>query len=87
MVRKVPIVKKQIEEETAKVKGGFEKELLAPTAELADILELPEHGLGQHEIIELTKTYLGCGHFDWRQGTQSGTVYNGIGIYKSCHCN
>ncbi len=28
-------------------------------------------------IIEQTKLYLGLGEFDWRKGTQSGTVYNG----------
>ncbi len=25
----------------------------------------------------MTKLYLGLGEFDWTQGTQSGTVYNG----------
>ena len=77
-MKKIPSVRKKLEDETAKVRVGFEKEMLGPTSELADILKIPEQGLGQDEIIDLTKQYLGCGHFDWKQGTQSGTVYNGI---------
>ena len=44
---------------------------------LKDIVQLPESGMSREEILELTKTYLGLGEYDWRQGTQSGTVYNG----------
>ena len=71
------MVAKQIEEETEKVRVGFEKEMLEPTSEISDLLALPDQGMNHDEVLALTKTYLGCGHFDWKQGTFSGTVYNG----------
>ena len=75
--RKFPSVQKQIKEETEKVRVGFEKEMLDPTSQLADILELPQNKMAPDQVLELTKSYLQCGHFDWKQGTFSGTVYNG----------
>ncbi len=51
--------------------------MLSHSAHLKDINELPEQGWSKEEILEQTKIYLGLGEFDWRQGTQSGTVYNG----------
>lgn len=77
LVKKLPMVAKQIEEETEKVRVGFEKEMLEPTSEISDLLSLPDQGMNHDEVLALTKTYLGCGHFDWKQGTFSGTVYNG----------
>ena len=59
------------------MKNTFEKELLSHSAHLKDINHLPETGWSRDEIIAQTKIYLGLGEFDWRQGTQSGTVYNG----------
>ena len=76
-VKKLPMVQKQIQEETEKVRVGFEKEMLEPTAEIPDMLTLPQNGMNHDEVLELTKSYLGCGEFDWKQGTFSGTVYNG----------
>ena len=69
LLKKLPSVAKQIEEETEKVRVGFEKEMLEPTSEIPDLLTLPDQGLNHDEVLELTKTYLGCGHFDWKQGT------------------
>ena len=51
--------------------------MLEPTNELPDLLELPDSKMTTEQVLELTKTYLGCGEFDWKQGTFSGTVYNG----------
>jgi hypothetical protein len=64
------------------VKKSFEKELLSHSAHLKDINHLPETGWSRDEIIAQTKIYLGLGEFDWRQGTQSGTVYNGYYLKK-----
>jgi hypothetical protein len=60
-----------------KVRKNFEKELLGHSAHLKDINRLPENGWSKDEILKQTKIYLGLGEFDWTQGTQSGTVYNG----------
>ena len=65
------------------MKKSFEKELLSHSAHLKDINHLPETGWSRDEIIAQTKIYLGLGEFDWRQGTQSGTVYNGY-YFKMC---
>jgi len=77
LARKLPQVKAQIEAETEKVRSSFCKEMLEPTNELPDLLELPDSKMTTEQVLELTKTYLGCGEFDWKQGTFSGTVYNG----------
>jgi len=77
LLRKLPQVKAQIEEETEKVRTSFEEEMLTPTNDLADFLALPDGKMTSEEVLELTRTYLGCGEFDWKQGTFSGTVYNG----------
>lgn len=77
LARKLPMVKKQIEEETEKVRVSFEKEMLEPTINLEDINQLPVDKKSPDQVLELTKAYLGCGEFDWKQGTFSGTVYNG----------
>lgn len=77
LVRKLPMVKKQIEEETSKVRKGFREEMLNPTSELADLTVLPRDGMNHDEVLEMTKSYLGCGKFNWKEGTFSGTVYNG----------
>ena len=77
LARKLPMVQKQIKEETEKVRVSFEAEMLKPTNELEDMLKLPSSKMSPEEVLKLTKTYLGCGHFDWKQGTFSGTVYNG----------
>lgn len=76
-MRKLPMVQRQIEEETEKVRRGFEKEMLEPTKDLPDMTTLPDNKLDPQQVLDLTKSYLGCGSFDWKQGTFSGTVYNG----------
>ena len=59
------------------MRKNFEHELLSQSGHLKDLNHLPEDGLNKKEILELVKTYLGLGEYDWRKGTQSGTVYNG----------
>ena len=80
MMQKLPMVKKQIEAETAKVRKNFTEELLHPTAQLPDLLLLPKDGLNHDDVLSLTKSYLGCGEYNWKDGTFSGTVYNGNDI-------
>lgn len=77
MMRKIPFVQNKVAEEMSKMKVNFEKELLSSSEHLDDFTTLPAKGRSRDEIMELTKTYLGLGEFDWTKGTQSGTVYNG----------
>ena len=74
LARKLPIVRGRIQTEMVKVRENFERELLDS---MEDFESLPEKGKTRDEIVGLTNTYLGLGHFDWTKGTQSGTVYNG----------
>lgn len=76
-VRKLPRVRSKIEEETEKVRQGFERELLEPTIDLQEFLQLPDIKMNSEDVLALTRKYLDCGSFDWKQGTLSGTVYNG----------
>lgn len=77
LVKKLPMVRKKIEDETQKVRENFEKEMLEPTSTIVDVTKLPPNGSSAEEIVKRAEEYLGCGHFDWTQGSQSGTVYNG----------
>ena len=76
-MKKLPNVKEQIKAESAKVRKGFSEEMQAPTSQLSDMIHLPKSGLNDQEVLELTENYLGCGKYNWKEGTLSGTVYNG----------
>ena len=76
-MKKLPNVKEQIKAESAKVRKGFSEEMQAPTSQLSDMIHLPKNGLKDQEVLELTENYLGCGKYNWKEGTLSGTVYNG----------
>ena len=76
-MKKLPNVKEQIEAESAKVRKGFSEEMQAPTSQLSEMIHLPKNGLNDQEVLKLTENYLGCGKYNWKDGTLSGTVYNG----------
>jgi len=76
LIRKIPMVKKKIEGEIGKVQDSLEAEHLSLTSHLDDILELPEHGLTEDEVLKLATVYTDLGDADWRNGSESGTVYN-----------
>ena len=76
-MKKLPNVKEQIEAESAKVRKGFSEEMQAPTSQLSEMIHLPKNGLNDQDILKLTENYLGCGKYNWKDGTLSGTVYNG----------
>ena len=58
------------------MKISFEKEHLSLTGHLDDILELPEKGLTEEEVLKLARVYTDLGDGDWKNGSESGTVYN-----------
>jgi len=76
-IRKIPYVKEKIQSEISKVQDGMEKEHLALTGHLEDILELPAQGMTEDDVLKLAKVYADLGDADWKNGSESGTVYNG----------
>ena len=58
------------------MKDGLEKEHLSLTGHLEDMLELPDRGLTEDEVLKLATVYSELGDADWRNGSESGTVYN-----------
>ena len=56
---------------------NFEKEHLRYSTGLQDFETLPEQGLNTDVVLKEAKKYVGLGHFDWKTGSESGTVYNG----------
>ena len=62
----MPNVKNQIEAEAAKVRKGFMKEMQNPTSQLPEMVELPKNGLNDEEVLNLTKSYLECGKYNWK---------------------
>ena len=56
--------------------------MLEPTNELPDLLELPDSKMTTEQVLELTKTYLGCGEFDWKQGRALPDITSGPEVRK-----
>jgi len=76
LVKKIPAVRRKIENEKNKIRQSFLEELNKPSKDIVDILTLPESGLSSDQIIQQTKAYLTLGDMDWQNGAMSGTVYN-----------
>jgi len=76
-VRKLPFVKKQIEEETSKVQVDLEKEFLKYCTEVDNYEKLPEQGMKLETVLSEAKKIINLGNGDWKSGSESGTVYNG----------
>ncbi|XP_040566566.1 sphingosine-1-phosphate lyase [Lepeophtheirus salmonis] len=75
--RKVPIVKRKVEEERIKTLENFKEEFLKMTSDIQEFPSLPTKGLKKDEVMALSKMCLKTGEFKWEDGKQSGTVYNG----------
>jgi len=77
MVKKVPIVKRLINQELGKIMSKIEKDV-APRRE-GDIIHasLPAKGMKPDEITKHVDDYEKLGHVDFLQGKVSGAVYHG----------
>ncbi|TMW40433.1 hypothetical protein DOY81_014487, partial [Sarcophaga bullata] len=53
----------------------FQNEMEKSCGKLAYSLQLPEEGLTKEQILQLVDEHLKLGHYDWREGRVSGTVY------------
>ncbi|XP_036334273.1 sphingosine-1-phosphate lyase [Rhagoletis pomonella] len=75
LAKRLPAVRRKIDAEVSKAKDNFEGEIRRSCTNLTWSLELPEHGLGHDEILQLVDKHLNIGHYNWREGRVSGAVY------------
>lgn len=75
LARKIPYVRRKLEEETGKVAKLFQDDIKQSNAGLEYFLQLPNQGRSKPEILELVTSYLNRGHYDWKHGRVSGAVY------------
>ncbi|OMH79064.1 Sphingosine-1-phosphate lyase [Zancudomyces culisetae] len=80
LLKSSPAVKKKIDDQVEKAisdirRGFLEKEGNSDTSEL---LELPEEGYNDEEIVNVLNARWGEGNIDWKGGKASGAVYCGI---------
>jgi len=59
----------------------MENEFLSHCTEVEDLAKLPERGMEKEMVLEEAKKIISLGHTDWKTGSESGTVYNGMLIY------
>lgn len=77
LMRRLPPVKKKLEEEKTKARKMFEDELQGPASGIPDLVELPDKGWDHEYILDQTKAYIAMGSMDWKSGAMSGAVYDG----------
>lgn len=75
LFRKIPAVKKQIEDELESISKGFEEDVRESTKNLTFITELPKSGIKREDIINKLDDNLTLGNYDWKGGKVSGAVY------------
>ncbi|BES93795.1 DegT/DnrJ/EryC1/StrS aminotransferase family [Nesidiocoris tenuis] len=73
--RKIPFVKRKIEEELAKIADSFEKDVNNRCEGVPYVVELNEKGMDVKTILQAVDANLGLGHYDWKEGFVSGAVY------------
>lgn len=75
LARKLPVVKRKLEEETSKVAKLFEEDIKESNKAFEYVLHLPQTGKTREQILELVAKHLTNGHYDWKEGKVSGAVY------------
>lgn len=75
LLRKIPSIKKKIEEELETVTKNIEDDVKNKTKNLPYITELPKEGMGKEAIIKCLDENLILGNYDWKGGQVSGAVY------------
>lgn len=73
--RKIPFVAKKISEEMDHISEAFEKDVIERGKKIPFLQELQQKGMEENEIIQTLNNYLQLGHYDWKEGYVSGTVY------------
>lgn len=75
MAKKMPIIRRQIDDELLKIRQEFEESMLANIGHLTYRVKLPRQGLTKDEILQLLGDHMALGQYDWRHGSVSGAVY------------
>ncbi|XP_065344894.1 sphingosine-1-phosphate lyase [Cloeon dipterum] len=75
LLRKIPAIGNKIEDELAKIRESFYRDVDKRTKGVGYVIRLPEKGLGDEVITKEVATYLELGEYDWESGFVSGAVY------------
>lgn len=75
IARLIPSVKRKLDTEMEKVSAGFIRDVEERTSHLQYITSLPKDGLNNDKIMEILNDNLNLGHYDWKNGQVSGSVY------------
>ncbi|KAF9798653.1 hypothetical protein SFRURICE_006983, partial [Spodoptera frugiperda] len=75
-LRRVPIVRRKIEEKMAEINSDFRKDVTKRLAGVTVRRELPEHGLDSAQVMEEVRDHVALGSYDWQGGSVSGAVYH-----------
>ncbi|KAM3967185.1 sphingosine-1-phosphate lyase [Aphomia sociella] len=75
-LRKIPLVRRKIEEKIADINDGFQKDVCKRLAGMTIRRELPQKGLTSEQITEEVRDHLSLGAYDWKNGNVSGAVYH-----------
>lgn len=73
--RKIPAVRKKIDEAMLERKEDFENEIRKSIGSVPYIVKLPFDGLSEAAILEKVDEHLSLGHYKWKEGRVSGAVY------------
>jgi len=76
LLRRLPMVRRQIDAEMSKMKASMEEEHFTGTEGIPNRHFLPRQGLSKEEILAETKSHHDAGELDWEGGAMSGGVYN-----------
>ncbi|CAG9856583.1 unnamed protein product [Phyllotreta striolata] len=75
LLKKIPQVRKKLEDELDSIAKGFEDDIKESTKGLTFIRELPKSGLSKEAILDTLNDNLSLGNYDWKGGRVSGAVY------------
>ncbi|XP_037977805.2 sphingosine-1-phosphate lyase [Plutella xylostella] len=75
-VRRIPMVRRKIEEKMAEINNDFRKDVRKRLAGVNVRRELPLKGLSAEQVAEEVKDHLSLGTVDWKGGNVSGAVYH-----------
>jgi len=77
LAKRIPLVKRKVDEEMAKVSAQLRQTLLAGTEGMESFTRLPEEGMSEKKLLDELRTLQQMGHHRWEEGRVSGTVYHG----------
>ncbi|XP_038223006.1 sphingosine-1-phosphate lyase [Zerene cesonia] len=75
-LRRVPIVRRKIEEKMSEIQNDFKKDVAKRLAGVPINRHLPENGMPSERVVEEIRDHLSLGAYDWKGGNVSGAVYH-----------